>query len=236
MKKTKNLLTVCLLAGMMFSLNACNKPAEEPAPAPASNAVSQPADTASTPASTPTSDNKSVAEDANSQATTEEAKLEDWAGTWNDMGLYLDKEEVQSAFDELAKKENKTPEEAKAEYVKKRDCEFHGLVIDANKVTFLDNFKDAEGKELETKEYTFKEAHNVKHGNFDLTWNVFEAKDEDAKYKYLLLMPVHGEDEMTHFHMRYGNDVKELLEKDNWFPTFVLPETTDDQIMDEIKE
>ena len=36
--------------------------------------------------------------------------------------------------------------------------------------------------------------------------------------------------------MRYGNDVDELLEKDGWFPTFVKPNTTDSQIIDEITE
>ncbi len=50
------------------------------------------------------------------------------------------------------------------------------------------------------------------------------------------MMPVHGEEELTHFHMRYGNSVDELMSKETWFPTFVAPSSTIDQIKDEIKE
>lgn len=50
------------------------------------------------------------------------------------------------------------------------------------------------------------------------------------------MMPVHGEEELVHFHMRYGKNADELFKKDGWFPTFVKPNSTMDQIADEVKE
>ncbi|MDU5274045.1 MAG: zinc-binding protein, partial [Finegoldia magna] len=85
-------------------------------------------------------------------------------------------------------------------------------------------------------EYKFVEKKAVKHGSHMLEWDVFEAVDSNAKYKVLLMMPIHGEEELTHFHMRYGNDKEELFAKEGWFPTFVKPNTTDKQIIGEIEE
>ena len=51
-----------------------------------------------------------------------------------------------------------------------------------------------------------------------------------------MLMPVHGEEELVHFHMRYGKSLDELEKQDKWYPTFVKPESTMDQIADEVKE
>lgn len=50
------------------------------------------------------------------------------------------------------------------------------------------------------------------------------------------MMPVHGEEELIHFHMRYGSDENELLGMDNWYPTYVKPNSTLEQIADEIAE
>ncbi|MDO5717116.1 MAG: ZinT/AdcA family metal-binding protein [Tissierellia bacterium] len=165
----------------------------------------------------------------------DEASINDWEGTWNNMGAYLDDAEVQEGFEKLAEKEGITVEEAIKNYKAKRDCEFDGLVIADGKVTFLDGFKDKDGKEIETVEYEFVESVKTMHGNFELQWDVFKAKG-DAKYPVLLMMPVHGEESLTHFHMRYGKDKDELMGKDGWYPTFVKPSSTYEQLVDEIAE
>lgn len=69
-----------------------------------------------------------------------------------------------------------------------------------------------------------------------LEWDQFEATSKDAKYPVLIMMPIHGEESLTHFHMRYGKNIDELLKKDKWFPTYVKPSTTTDQLIDEITE
>lgn len=178
-----------------------------------------------------------LAEDAQVETADEATSLEDWEGTWNNMGAYLDKDEIQKAFDELAEKEGVTPEEAKKTYEEKRHCDFNGLVVEGDTVKFLDKFEDEEGhKVISESEYEFVENQVVEHGSQELTWSIFKAKDENADYKFLCLMEVHGEEALTHFHLRYGDTIEEAMADDSWYPTFVKPSSTTDQIITEITE
>lgn len=165
----------------------------------------------------------------------DEIQLSEWDGIWNNMGAYLDDEELQDAFKELAEEENSTLEEVKKAYSEKRRADFDGMIIDGDSITFLDGFKDKDGKEIGKVDYEYKESHKVKHGNFDIEWYVFEA-EEDTEYKVLLMMPIHGEEALTHFHLRYGDDLEELLAMDDWYPTFVKPNSTYEQLYEEIIE
>lgn len=178
--------------------------------------------------------------DASSEKNKEEAKSEvslaDWQGKWNSMSGYLDKEEVQEGFKTLAKKENKDEETAKKDYLEKRKSDFGGLEIEGNKAKFYNEFPDEGKKPIAEVEYKYIDKKEVKHGSHMLEWDIFEATSDNAEYKYLLMMPIHGEESLTHFHMRYGNDKDELLKQESWFPTFVKPNTTDQQIIDEITE
>ena len=110
------------------------------------------------------------------------------------------------------------------------------MKIEGNKITFTSKIPSENGDKIAETEYKFVEKKAVKHGSHMLEWDVFEAVDSNAKYKVLLMMPIHGEEELTHFHMRYGNDKEELFAKEGWFPTFVKPNTTDKQIIGEIEE
>ena len=170
------------------------------------------------------------------EASAAKTTLAGWKGTWNDFSSYLDKDEVADAYDEAAKMNTTTAEDVKAELKEKRSCEFHGLKIEGDTVSFLDGFESEGGTEIAKATYECVDSKKVMHGGHELEWDVFKAKEADAKYPVLLMMPVHGEEELTHFHMRYGNDVDELMGKDDWYPTFVAPSSTIDQIKDEIKE
>lgn len=181
-------------------------------------------------------ENTESKEESKKEEANEKVSLSDWEGKWNSMEGYLDKEEVQDAFKTLAEKENTNHETAKKDYLEKRKCDFKGLEIEGEKVKFYQEFPEDSSKESSEVEYKFIDKKEVKHGSHMLEWDIFEAVSPDAEYKYLLMMPIHGEESLTHFHMRYGNDVDELLEKDGWFPTFVKPNTTDSQIIDEITE
>lgn len=161
--------------------------------------------------------------------------IDDWAGTWNDFATYLDAPEVAGSYQEVGDRDGKTAAEVKSALLDRRHADFHSLVIGGGKVVFLDGLKDKGGKETGSAEYTFKQAHKVKHENAELEWDEFEGKG-DAPYKVLLMMPIHGEEVMTHFHMRYGDNADELLKKEDWYPTFVKPSTTFDQIKSEITE
>lgn len=166
----------------------------------------------------------------------EDVALADWEGVWNNMGAYLDDEQLQSAFAKLAEKDKVTEKEAKEKYVAKRRCDFNGMVFSGDTVTLLDAFKDKGGKSVSESKYMYTETYHVQFGKHDLAWHAFKAADENAMYPVLLLMGVHGEETLTHFHLRYGKDAAELLAMDGWFPTFVKPASTYDQLMQEITD
>lgn len=175
------------------------------------------------------------ASNASTNAENNKVSLADWEGEWNNMGGYLERPEVQSAYKELAKKENVDVAKAKADYLAKRKCYFDGLKIEGDKVTYLSTFPADKGEAKGEGTYKFVELKEVPRGKATLKWNIFEAEG-DAPYKYLLLMPVGWEEALIHFHMRYGDDKDELLAKEGWFPTFVKPSSTNDQISGEIAE
>lgn len=177
------------------------------------------------------SDNKS-----NEDTQKTEVSLSEWEGEWNDMSGYLDKEEIQPAFKTLAENEKIDEKEAKENYLKKRHSDFSGLRIKGNEVEFLNDFPDNNPEVQGKGTYKFVEKQEVEHGGHKMEWDVFEAENEDAPYKFLLMMPIHGEESLTHYHMRYGDDKDKLLAEEGWYPTFVKPSTTDQQIIDEITE
>lgn len=165
----------------------------------------------------------------------EEVQLSDWDGTWNNMGAYLDDEELEEAFVELGEREGMSPEEAKKEFAEGGKINFDGLVIQGDKVTLLDGPEDKGGQVIKELEYNYKDSITVKHGNFDTEWFAFESQDE-GEYKNLLMMPVHGEEALTHFHLRYGEDLDEILADEEWYPVLVKPNSTYDQLYEEVTE
>lgn len=180
-------------------------------------------------------ENKKESDDANSSES--EVTLADWEGEWNGMQLYLDKDELDETWEQLGEKEGKSADEAKKAYKEKRDFDFGGLKIEGDTLIAYDNFPSESGaKELETSEYKWVKSHEMEHDGHKLNFEEFKTDNPDAKYPVMLLMPVHGEEEMTHFHLRAGDDADELMKKEGWFPTFVKPNTTMDQIKDEILE
>lgn len=218
-----------VLAGMMILVGAftgCQKEEVAPEVEPVATEVTEAVEPA---------ESTEVTEEAAIEPEIEEISLSDWDGSWNNMGAYLDDEELQEAFAELAEREDSSAEEVKENYQKRRHVDFDGLIIEGNKATLLDGFEDDGGQLIEEVEYEYKETITVKHGNFDTQWYNFEATG-DAEYKTLLMMPVHGEELLTHFHLRYGNDLDELLAMEDWYPTFVKPNSTYEQLYGEITE
>ncbi|XVG96037.1 ZinT/AdcA family metal-binding protein [Eubacteriales bacterium KG127] len=164
------------------------------------------------------------------------ASLEEWNGTWNSIEGYYDEPEVKAAIEKKAKKDGKTFEEVKAEKAKESHVDWLGLEIDGKTIKFLDNFKSKGGKEIENVEYEFQEMKEVKgEGDEHKHWAVFKAKG-NAKHPLLLMMPVHGEDEITHFHVRYGESVDEMLKMDDWWPVMAKDSSTTDQVITEVTQ
>lgn len=228
MKNKKSLSLIALLS-LGLVMTACQKDQKNDETSNSNVSQEMKKDDASN-----VSDSSSNIEEKKEDAS--EVSLSDWEGEWNNMGGYLDKDEVQSAFKTLAEKEKVDEKEAKENYLKKRKCDFGGLEIKDNKIKFLKDFPDKKGDVISEIEYKYVGKQEVEHGGHKLEWDIFEAVNDDAPYKFILMMPIHGEESLTHFHMRYGDDKESLLKDEGWFPTFVKPNTTDAQIIDEITE
>lgn len=211
MKHMKSLVSAVLLSGMLVG---CTKPA------PAMNEVEKPTE--------------APAEKTTETKVEETVSLADWMGTWNSIEGYYEEAEVKEALMKVAEAEKVDVAELTAEKLKECHVEWLGLKIDENKITFLDNFAAKNGNEIETVEYEFVEMKTVAGEEEEHShWAVFKAKGE-AKHPVLIMMPVHGEDEITHFHIRYGENVEELLDRNDWWPVMAKDSSTMDQVITEV--
>ncbi len=221
MSKKSYLFAVSLCLAATMGLYGCSgQSAEKPAEKPAANAAADKQET-----------------QKEEQKKTQEVSLSEWNGSWNNIVNYLDDPELAASFEEVGKRENISGDEAKAKLKERRKFEYGALKVEGNKMSFFDNFEDKGGKLIGTGEYKFVKSEKVKHGNHDLEFDLFEATNADAPQKFIALMPIHGEESLTHFHMRYGSDADKLLDPESkWFPALVKTTTTMDQLKDEITE
>lgn len=168
----------------------------------------------------------------NAQAQDKAVSLADWEGVWNSYAGYLDDAQIAEALEKIAAEKGITPEQIKAPAQAMMRCEFAGLVVKGDEASFLDNFESRGGKETARAEYAFVQKQHTKFGEYDVEWAEFAAKGE-AKYPVILLVNVHEEDGLTHFHLRYGKDVKDLMadEMTAWYPTFVAADTSYDVLI-----
>lgn len=163
----------------------------------------------------------------------EDIELALWEGEWNSVSAFMDEEEVKEALEEAAKEDGKTVEETTKEKFAGIESDHAAMIVKGDKVTFLDGII-GDGKEVEAAEYEFKESRPIEHGGKTYYWHVFESKGDGPKY--LMLMEVHGEQHLAHFHMRYGDDIEKLEAREDWYPTFVRPNASMDLIAEEIAE
>lgn len=226
---------IAVMAAMSLSLAACssdegNGSAEATSAEASATAASETA-TEATSSATATS---SAAEEGEESIVESEKKstLADWEGEWESISAYFDDPEVKKGMEEHAKEEGETYEEARAEFDEDRGTDFAGIVIDGDTVAFVDKLEDLGSDSAKGVKYEQVKAYDVKTKEFEFTWFIYEAQG-DAPYKYLALMPVHGEEHLVHFHMRYGNDIDEMLQKDDWFPVIIKKGSAD---IDMIKE
>ena len=180
----------------------------------------------------------SAAAEATSAAASEskesqsEASLADWDGTWISLGAYAKSDAMKPFAEDAAKEHGETVDQVLSEVEQKRKADFAGMVIGDDKINFVDDMdKVTDAKADEGYEYKFVEAKDVKTDEHEFTWFVFEGS-EGAPHKYILLMPLHGEETLAHFHMRYGDTVDEAMNaEDDWYPTFIQEgSATDEQI------
>ena len=177
--------------------------------------------------------NTKIEENVSAKVNEEKAQdvsLSDWSGEWNSIANYIDDEGLKGAYEEVSKRDNITEEQAKKNFSDHVAIDFGAIKVDDESITF---FSKPGGEEIEKANFKYVDKHPMEHGGKTLYWYEFSS---DGKYTTILMMPVHGEDHMPHFHLRVGKTAEEMLTKDDWYPTFVSPTVTIDQVYEEVAE
>lgn len=222
MSKKKYLFAVSLCLAATLGLYGC------------SGQGAQKTEQKETPAATQAADKpaEKKAEEKKDQVT-----LNEWKGDWNNIVNYLDDPELNASFEEVGKRDGITADQARNALKERRKFDYAALRIEGDKMEFLDGFADKGGKVVGTGTYKFVKSEKVKHGGGELNWSLFEATNADAPHKYIAMLDIHGEESLTHFHMRYGNDADKLLDPESkWYPALIKPSSTLDQLKEEITE
>lgn len=160
--------------------------------------------------------------------------LAEWEGDWNSIAEFIDTEESRAALKELAEREGITEEEAKAQKEGDFGFPFGSLNISGDRITFNQGTIDHAEKAVEA-DYTYKESIEMEHAGKKYYFHAFET-DQDGVDKYLLLTDIHGEETLAHFHAKMGDDIDELMAREDWYPTFIRPDTDMELIAEEIAE
>ncbi|WP_448852171.1 ZinT/AdcA family metal-binding protein [Corynebacterium sp. 335C] len=230
--RTRRMAVAGMAALAMFAAG-CSDTADK-AGEVAGNATSAAAEAAgeATSAAASAADKATGSEETSESKSEDKASLADWDGNWISLGAYAKTDKMKPFAEEAAKEHGETVDQVLAEVEEARKADFAGLVIGDDKINFVDSVDGVEGASAsEGVEYTFVESKDVKTDEHEFTWFIFEG-GEGAPHKYVLLMPLHGEETLAHFHMRYGDTIEEAMNADEgWFPTFIpAGEATDEQI------
>ena len=168
--------------------------------------------------------------------------LSDFAGDFQSVLPYFEDGTLDEYITEEAEKNEKSFDEMKQEFLEKRKSDYNTLSIEGNSVSFHTPSGTV------SAEYEYQGLQTVKDDDGDITsvWYTFQAKTPDSGAPVYLAFNDHGtgagsheeeheehEEEIAHFHLRYGNEsVEALMGVENWAPTFYAA----DAAADEIKE
>ena len=165
------------------------------------------------------------------------APLDNWNGTWVNVGTMLDDPAMNAVYEAVADAANAaagdgafTTDDARSFIHAMHETNFGDLGIAENNVTYY----NTDGTVRCECEYESAGVETVTFGGEEFDWYKFELTSEDtacSEYKYLIFTEVHShEGGMVHWHMRYGNtSFNDLINNTNyamWWPTFGVEGTT----------
>lgn len=163
-----------------------------------------------------------------------EVELSEWNGEWNSVDEFIDDDFATISLEEVASREGISIEEARDLKLSELEFPYGSMEISGDEIIFNDGLLDNKTKVIKAK-YAYKESVPMEHAGGTYFWHVFET-EEDSLDKYLLLMDVHGEETLAHFHARMGKDIEELVAMEDYYPTFVRPDADQELIAEEIAE
>ena len=175
------------------------------------------------------------------------AQLNDWNGTWVNVGTMLDDPAMDAVYEAVADAANTaagdgafTANDSKCFLNAMLESNFGDLGIAGSTTTYY----NTNGTVRCECEYESTGVQPVSFDGQEFDWYKFELTSEDAacsEYEYLILTEVHShEGGMVHFHMRYGNtSFDDLINNTNyamWWPTFGVEGTTAEEVADGFAE
>lgn len=165
---------------------------------------------------------------------TEEVSLEAWEDlhpVWQSITTFYNKDYLQAAAQKHAEEDKTTAEALLKDHEAGAHSEIAAMEFSGNKITL----KAEDGSELASSEYKY--VKTIGKGEEHNEFAIFEATgDVPEQFKAFALMEPHGgEGDITHYHARYGKSVDDpALTDSDWWPVFVDPESTEEQVINEI--
>ena len=144
-----------------------------------------------------------------------DVSLMDWDGTWLNMVSFYSHEDLKEVVEHLAQEHEMSVEEFIA-HEKEESVPFEQMIVDGENSTI--SFVAEIGKDA-SKAYVYEyvKSHEFEHGGFKVYWHEFKT-EEETEYTVMLLIEIHGEEKMAHFHLRAGKDADSLLAAEDWYP------------------
>ncbi|HHU01631.1 MAG: ZinT/AdcA family metal-binding protein [Christensenellales bacterium] len=144
--------------------------------------------------------------------------LMDWDGTWLNMVSFYSHEDLKEVVEHLAQEHEMSVDEF-IEHEKEKSVPFEQMVVDGENSTI--SFVVETGEDA-SKAYVYEyvKSHEFEHGGSKVYWHEFKT-EEETENAVILLIEIHGEEKMAHFHLRAGKDADSLLAREDWYPTFV---------------
>ncbi|MDR2103966.1 MAG: metal-binding protein ZinT [Treponema sp.] len=165
--------------------------------------------------------------------------LSDWTGTWNNFSSYFENPGIVKAYEILAEREGKTPDDIKARYAAGTmyQCDIAAIEIQGDDIIFYHKTQCVNGA---TSDIAYK-ARYAYEGEVSTQnaagrvwkWKHFETSD-NVPYQHFMMLPAEADipgETMIHFHFRYGDNLDTLLAADGWFATMIAYDSTIDLLI-----
>lgn len=154
--------------------------------------------------------------------------LEDFKGSWQSVLPYFEDGTLDEYIAATAEKNEKTPAEEKTDFLQKRATEYKTIEITDTGLTISTDAGNVSG------EYSYVEYRPVYNdeGEISNVWYVYQISKPSEKLPTYLAFSDHAikpqdhdehehEDELPHFHLRYGSEsIDALIDAENWAPTY----------------
>lgn len=170
--------------------------------------------------------------------------LSDFTGDFQSVLPYFEDGTLDEYITEEAEESEKSFDEMKQDFLRKRKSDYNTLSIQGNTVSFHTSSRAV------SADYEYMGFQTAKDDDGDITsvWYTFQSKTTASGAPVYLAFNDHGigadaheeeldehEEEIAHIHLRYGNESADaLIDVENWTPTFYASDAAEDEIKESL--